>query len=98
MLSPAMPPRYGVVVGCDRKEVGMGRLIATAMTSLDGRTADEDGRIDWAAPDEEVLAFLNDLERPIGTYLYGRRLYEAMVYWEPFRRNRTSRRPYATTP
>ncbi len=40
------------------------------------------GRFDWAAPDEEVHAFVNDLERPIGTYLYGRRMYETMVFWE----------------
>ena len=44
--------------------------------------ADEDGKFDWAAPDEEVHAFVNDLERPVGTYLYGRRMYEVMVAWE----------------
>ena len=44
--------------------------------------ADERGTFDWAAPDEEVHAFVNDLERPIGTYLYGRRMYEVMAYWE----------------
>jgi dihydrofolate reductase len=44
--------------------------------------ADERGNFDWAAPDEEVHSFVNDLERPIGTYLYGRRMYEVMVYWE----------------
>jgi dihydrofolate reductase len=60
----------------------MGRLIYTAITSLDGYIADEDGNFDWAAPDQEVHAFVNDQERPIGTYLYGRRLYETMVYWE----------------
>ena len=60
----------------------MARLIYTAITSLDGYIADENGDFDWAAPDQEVHAFVNDQERPIGTYLYGRRLYETMVYWE----------------
>ena len=60
----------------------MGSLVYTAITSLDGYVADEKGNFDWAAPDEEVHAFVNDLERPIGTYLYGRRMYETMVYWE----------------
>ena len=60
----------------------MAKLICTAMTSLDGYIADEHGEFDWAAPDGDVHAFVNDLERPIGTYLYGRRLYEVMVYWE----------------
>ena len=60
----------------------MATLIYTAITSLDGYVADEHGNFDWAAPDEEVHAFVNDLERDIGTYLYGRRMYETMVYWE----------------
>jgi dihydrofolate reductase len=60
----------------------MAKLVYTAITSLDGYVADEDGKFDWAAPDEEVHAFVNDLERPIGTYLCGRRLYETMVVWE----------------
>jgi dihydrofolate reductase len=60
----------------------MGKLIYSAITSLDGYVADEDGNFDWAVPDEEVHSFFNDLERPIGTYLYGRRMYETMVYWE----------------
>jgi dihydrofolate reductase len=60
----------------------MTKLIYSAIASLDGYIADEDGNFDWAAPDEEVHAFINDLERPIGTYLYGRRMYETMVYWE----------------
>src|SRR5215208_3896370 len=60
----------------------MGKLIYSAITSLDGYVADEDGNFDWSAPDEEVHAFVNDLERPVGTYLYGRRMYEVMVYWE----------------
>src|SRR5437763_13347121 len=60
----------------------MARLIYAAIASLDGYVEDEQGKFDWAAPDEEVHAFVNDLERPIGTYLYGRRMYETMVYWE----------------
>jgi len=60
----------------------MGELIYSAITSLDGYVADEEGNFDWAAPDEEAHAFVNDLERPIGTYLYGRRMYEVMRYWE----------------
>jgi dihydrofolate reductase len=60
----------------------MARLIYAAITSLDGYVEDEDGKFDWGVPDEEVHAFINDLERPIGTYLYGRRLYEVMVAWE----------------
>jgi dihydrofolate reductase len=60
----------------------MARLIYSAISSLDGYVADEDGNFDWAAPDEEVHAFINDLTRPFGTYLYGRRLYETMVGWE----------------
>jgi dihydrofolate reductase len=58
------------------------KLIYMAIPSLDGYVADEDGVFDWAAPDEEVHTFVNDLERPVGTYLYGRRMYEVMVYWE----------------
>ncbi len=60
----------------------MAKLIYSAITSLDGYVADEDGNFGWAEPDEEVHAFVNDLERPIGTYLLGRRLYEVMVAWE----------------
>ncbi len=60
----------------------MARLIYSAITSLDGYVADEKGNFDWAVPDEEVHRFVNDLERPIGTYLYGRRLYEVMAFWE----------------
>ncbi|MDQ6790332.1 MAG: dihydrofolate reductase family protein [Candidatus Dormibacteraeota bacterium] len=60
----------------------MAKLIYSAITSLDGYVADEDGNFDWAAPDEDVHSFVNDLERPVGTYLYGRRMYEVMVYWE----------------
>ncbi len=60
----------------------MAKLVYSTITSLDGYVADEDGNFDWAAPDEEVHGFVNDLERQVGTYLYGRRLYEVMVYWE----------------
>jgi dihydrofolate reductase len=60
----------------------MARLIYSAITSLDGYVADKDGNFDWSVPDEEVHTFVNDLERPIDTYLYGRRMYEVMVYWE----------------
>src|SRR5712691_392360 len=60
----------------------MAKLIYSAITSLDGYVAEEDGNFDWAVPDEEVHAFVNDLERPVGTYLYGRRMYEVMVGWE----------------
>ena len=60
----------------------MARLIYSAIMSLDGYTADADGRFEWAAPDEEVHAFVNELERPVGVYLYGRRMYETMRYWE----------------
>jgi dihydrofolate reductase len=58
------------------------KLIYSAIASLDGYVADEEGNFDWAVPDEEVHAFINDLERPAGAYLYGRRLYETMVGWE----------------
>ena len=60
----------------------MARLIYSALASLDGYVEDAQGRFDWAAPDDEVHAFVNDLERPVSTYLYGRRMYETMVYWE----------------
>ncbi|WIM99079.1 dihydrofolate reductase family protein [Actinoplanes oblitus] len=59
----------------------MARLICTGITSLDGYINDERGNFDWSQPDEEVHSFVNDLERPIGTYLYGRRLYEVMRFW-----------------
>ena len=60
----------------------MAKLIYSVIASLDGYVADEDGNFDWAAPDEEVHRFVNDLERPVGTYLMGRRMYEVMRYWE----------------
>ncbi len=67
-------------------------LIYSTITSLDGYVADEDGNFDWAVPDEEVHAFVNDLERPVGTYLYGRRMYEVMVAWETM--NTTDQPPF----
>ena len=60
----------------------MVKLIYSTIASLDGYVADEDGEFGWAAPDEEVHAFINDLERRVGTYLYGRKIYEVMRYWE----------------
>ena len=60
----------------------MAKLIYSAIASLDGYVEDAQGSFDWAAPDEEVHGYVNDLERPIGTYLYGRRMYETMVFWE----------------
>jgi dihydrofolate reductase len=60
----------------------MAKLVYSAIASLDGYIEDEGGSFDWAEPDEEVHAFINDLERPLGTYLYGRRMYEMMVGWE----------------
>jgi dihydrofolate reductase len=60
----------------------MATLIYSTITSLDGYVADENGNFDWAAPDEEVHTFVNDLERSVDTYLYGRRMYEVMVAWE----------------
>jgi hypothetical protein len=65
-----------------RREASDGKLIYSAITSLDGYIEDAEGKVDWAEPDEEVHAFVNDLERPVGTYLYGRRMYETMVFWE----------------
>src|SRR3712207_2541294 len=60
----------------------MAKLSYSAIASLDGYVADADGNFEWAMPDEEVHTFINDLEQPIGTYLYGRRMYETMVGWE----------------
>jgi dihydrofolate reductase len=60
----------------------MAKLIYSAISSLDGYVADRDGNFDWAAPGAEVHEFINDLERPVGTYLYGRRMYETMAVWE----------------
>jgi dihydrofolate reductase len=58
------------------------RLAYSAIASLDGYIADASGGFEWAAPDEEVHAYVNELERPVGTHLYGRRMYETMVFWE----------------
>jgi dihydrofolate reductase len=63
----------------------MARLIYSAITSADGYVEDAAGGFDWAAPDEELFCFVNDLERPVCTYLYGRRMYETMLYWETAR-------------
>jgi dihydrofolate reductase len=60
----------------------MAKVIYSALTSLDGYIEDEYGKFDWAEPDQEVHTFVNDLERSVGTYLYGRRMYEVMVAWE----------------
>ena len=60
----------------------MAELIYSAIASLDGYVADEHGKWDWSMPDPEVHAFVNDLERPVGTHLYGRRMYEVLVAWE----------------
>jgi dihydrofolate reductase len=62
--------------------VEMADLVYMALASLDGYIEDERGTFDWAEPDEEVHTFVNDLERGVGTYLYGRRLYETMAIWE----------------
>ena len=72
----------------------MAKLIYLTIMSLDGYVADEDGKFDWAEPDEEVHTFVNDLARPVGTHLYGRRMYEVLVAWE----NARSRRPAALHP
>lgn len=68
----------------------MAKLIYSAIASLDGYVEDEHGDFQWAAPDAEVHTFVNDLERPVGTYLYGRRMYETMAYWETVDRDTQS--------
>jgi dihydrofolate reductase len=60
----------------------MAKLIYAAISSLDGYVADSEGNFDWSMPSDEVHRFVNDLERGIGIYLYGRRMYEVMRYWE----------------
>lgn len=60
----------------------MAKLLYAMLASLDGYVADATGNFDWAAPSEEVHEFVNDLERPVGTHIYGRRMYETMVVWE----------------
>jgi dihydrofolate reductase len=62
----------------------MAKLVYVAITSLDGYINDEEGNFDWSAPDPEVFTFINDIERRFGTNLYGRRMYDTMVYWETF--------------
>jgi dihydrofolate reductase len=69
-------------IGLRGERLTVAKLIYSVIASLDGYVADEDGNFDWAVPDEEVHAFINDLDRPVGTYLYGRRMYETMVGWE----------------
>jgi len=84
-MSLALDCRLSVMAGLHPLPmigVTMPKLIYAAIASLDGYVEDEEGNFDWAAPDGEVHAFVNDLERPIGTYLYGRRMYETMVFWE----------------
>jgi dihydrofolate reductase len=71
------------------------RLIYSAIASLDGYIEDEHGKFDWSAPDEEVHAFVNDLERTAGTHLYGRRMYEVMVGWETMADDAPVMRDYA---
>jgi len=60
----------------------MARLVYSAIASLDGYVNDAGGEFGWAAPDDELHAFVNDQEREVGTYLYGRRMYEVMRFWE----------------
>jgi dihydrofolate reductase len=60
----------------------LAKLIYSALASLDGYVEDAGGKFDWAAPDDQVHAFVNELEREVGTYLYGRAMYDTMVYWE----------------
>jgi dihydrofolate reductase len=73
----------------------MANLIYSAITSLDGYVADRRGKWDWSVPDDEVHAFVNDLERPVGTYLYGRRMYDVMVAWETMDDPAPAMRDYA---
>jgi dihydrofolate reductase len=70
------------VIGNGKGGGTMASLIYSTTASLDGYIADEDGKFDWAEPDEEVHTFINDLERPVGTYLLGRRMYEVLAYWD----------------
>jgi dihydrofolate reductase len=73
----------------------MAKLVYSAIASLDGYIEDENGKFDWAAPDEQVHAFVNDLERPVGTHLYGRRMYEVLVAWETMDEPEPVMRDYA---
>jgi dihydrofolate reductase len=78
-----------------RRRVEMASLTYLAIASHDGYVEDEQGKFDWAALDEEVHAFVNDLERPVGTHLYGRRMYQTMVYWETHHGRGAVSRDYA---
>jgi len=71
-------------------------LVYSAIASLDGFVEDAQGGFGWAKPDHEVHAFVNELERPIGTYLYGRRMYETMVYWDTDDNSDAVARDYAS--
>jgi dihydrofolate reductase len=73
----------------------MAKLVYSVIASLDGYVADADGNFDWSMPDEEVHAFVNGLERQIGTYLYGRRLYDVMAVWETLQTDEPVMREYA---
>ena len=73
----------------------MAKLVYSAIASLDGYVADEDGKWDWSVPDEEVHVFVNDLEREVGTHLYGRRMYDVMVAWETMQDDDPIMRDYA---
>jgi dihydrofolate reductase len=66
----------------EKRRLAMAKLIYSTIASLDGYVADEDGKFDWAEPDQEVHSFVNDLYRPVGTFLFGRRMYEVLVAWE----------------
>jgi dihydrofolate reductase len=68
--------------GGDEGSPAMAKLIYEPISSVDGYVSDAGGKFDWAAPNEEVHRFVNDLERPVGAYLYGRRMYEVMAAWE----------------
>ena len=74
----------------------MGRLIYFTITSIDGFIADDHGNFDWATPDEEVHWFANEMQRSVGTHLYGRRMYETMVYWETHGDDSDVARDYAS--
>ncbi len=82
MAPTSRPGRHPGALSAGGGRLTLARLIYSTIASLDGYVADEAGNFDWAAPDEEVHTFVNDLERPVGTYLYGRRMYEVMVGWE----------------
>lgn len=73
----------------------MGKLIYSSLLSLDGYVADEQGNFDWAEPADDVHAFINDLQRSIGTYLFGRRMYEVMSAWETMDDDRPVGRDFA---